>query len=203
MMNIHRFPPLAVACLFCLVVVTFVAPRASAQVSITFGAARGSAALHCSECATESRPGVSGHVHVLAPLVSGVRAGLEVSHFSRSETHGLDETNDTMTSGLVVAQWSPFRGSGFYLSGGAGYSSFVGEYGTPSQHVRYHDDVRGLSGQGAVGYEYGLTSHIAVGGFASYVRTLQGNVISTQRFVSLPAHANVSLRQLGLSLSWR
>jgi hypothetical protein len=178
--------------------------QAAERQHLSFAAdvASGSVAFHCSTCSSTTRTGPVVTGRVMVPVAPTLEIGAEVGHYWKSEMHGLDETNDTMTNLLGVVRWlSPLQG--LSLTGGAGYSKFVGEYGTPSQHVSNHDDVSGFALQAGVGYEHALASRLSAGVFARGLRTLGGSVSSSEPSpFGLPA-MNSSLVQFGASLTWR
>src|ERR1041385_4897708 len=93
-------------------------PPLGAQLAI--GVARGSMALRCTGCATDSRGGWSG----VARALLHVRPRLEAGLFSRSETHGLDETSDQVTTSLAVVHVHPLPNERIVISGGAGYGYY-------------------------------------------------------------------------------
>lgn len=134
---------------------------ASKRPSFTASVATGTVAIHCSQCGGDSRSGpvVAGRLAI--PVAPSLEIGAEVGYYWKGETHGSDETNDTMTNVLGVVRWLPAQLGGLYVAGGAGYSKFVGQYGTPSQHVSNHDDVAGFALQGTVGYEHAMISQVS------------------------------------------
>ena len=171
--------------------------------SFSAGIAAGTVAFHCSQCSSGSRSGpvVSGRVSL--PVTPSFEIGAEVGYYWKGETHGPDVTNDKMTNLLGVVRWLPPQLGGLYFAGGAGYSKFVGEYGTPSQNVSNHDDVSGFALQGTVGYEHTMVSRVSGGVFARGLRTVGGRVSSSEPTPFPLPDMNASLVQFGVSLTWR
>jgi Outer membrane protein beta-barrel domain len=176
---------------------------ASKRPSFTAGIAAGTVTFHCSQCNSGGRSGPVATGRVAFPVTPAFEIGAEVGYYWKGETHGPDETNDKMTNVVGVVRWLPAQLGGLYVAGGAGYSKFVGQYGTPDQHVSHHDDVSGFALQGTVGYEHAMVSRVGVGVFARGLRTLGGRATSSEPTPFPLPDTNVSLVQFGVTLSWR
>jgi hypothetical protein len=199
----HLVTLLPIAAAVCLEAVPMYAQTdPGSRIGLGVGLARGSMSVYCNQCAGDARTGGTLIAQALAHVSPSVDLGMEGTRFSRGETHGLDETSDVVVTVAAVARWHPPFVSGLTAAAGAGFASYEGKYGTPSQNHWNSDRVRGVALQAAVGYERRLVGHWAVEPFASYLRTIHVSYTSTMPG-PLPSGVRLSLTHVGLLARYR
>ena len=168
-------------------------PQTREGVNISFGFGGGSAGIDCAGCVRTSRQsGTLFYFNVGGTINRHLTLGGELNGFGYSSRN----EDDTIGSLMAVAHFYPAPAMGFFLVGGAGFTSL-----SLDNHV---DQVNVTSTGGGVqigaGYDIRLGRNFSLTPYASFVQGFAGkarvNSVSTSETVK-PNYA-----QIGLGFTW-